>query len=158
MFFRRSPWVLPKTPGRLVAAAMVALMIPTSAGFAADDGGLGEFFREQFGIGGSQAVQPQQEYDIPEDRPLIVRPHRSRAITRRPQAKVAVGPVAPVSIYQDTTLRAGDAVMTSKGIRVFLGGHSAPYTEADFAALPDAEGLPRQIGKALAAIDKAPRG
>lgn len=144
---------------RTVMAGMAMVMVlcaPATRGLAADDAGIGAFFREQFGIGAEPQAAPS--YDLPEDRPIIVRPRRSRVVARRPEAKIAVGPVAPVSIYEDRTLKRGDAVMTKTGVRVFVGGHGAPYTEADFAALPDAEGLPKQVQKALLVIDKAPRG
>jgi hypothetical protein len=142
---------------RLALAIAAALTVSTTPGRAGDDGGLGAFFREQFGIGQPSDPAPNAVYEVPEDRPITVRPRRRHLVTRRPQAKVAVGPMAPVSIYDDTTLRPGDAVMTAKGVRVFLGGHSAPYTEEDFTALSDAEGLPKQVQKALVVIDKAPR-
>lgn len=143
--------------GAVGLAVAIGLCAPATRGLAADDAGLGAFFREQFGIG-EEPQQAAPAYDVPEDRPIIVRPRRTHAVSRRPQVKIAVGPVAPVSIYEDRTLKAGDAVMTKTGVRVFLGGHGAPYTEADFSALSDAEGLPKQVQKALLVIDKAPRG
>ena len=96
---------------------------------------------------------------LPTSRPKIDLSSFGRAgITLRVvEAKLVVGPVAPVSIYDDKTLRAGDAVMTAKGVRVFLGSHRMPYTEDDFAALSDAEGVPKPVEKALLIIDKAPR-
>ena len=137
--------------------AGIALCAPATRGVAADDAGIGAFFRDQLGIGAEpQAAAPN--YDLPEDRPIIVRPRRTHSVARRPEVKIAVGPVAPVSIYEDKTLKRGDAVMTKTGVRVFLGGHGAPYTEADFAALSDTDGLPKQVEKALVVINKAPRG
>jgi hypothetical protein len=139
-----------------VVAVVVASVVPLSPGRASDDAGIGAFFREQFGIGEPAPAQ-EPAYSLPEDRPIIVRPRRRHVVAHRPEAKIVVGPVAPVSIYDDRTLKAGDAVMTAKGVRVFLGGHGAPYTEADFVALADAEGVPKQVEKALLVIDRAPR-
>ena len=141
----------------LAATASVAALVTASPGRAGDDAGIAAFFREQFGIGAAQQPAAQPSYDAPGDRPVIVRPRHRHVVSRRPEAKIAVGPTGPVSIYEDRTLRAGDAVMTTSGVRVFLGGHGAPYTQADFAALTDADGLPKQVEKALLVIDKAPR-
>ncbi len=144
---------------RMLGAAGLAVVAtfcaPASPGMA-DDAGIGAFFREQFGIGGD--APPAPAYEVPDERPITVRPRQSHVVSRRPHAAVAVGPVAPVSIYEDKTLRPGDAVMTKTGVRIFLGGHGTPYTENDFAALSDAEGLSKQTERALFAIDKAPRG
>jgi hypothetical protein len=144
---------------RTWAIAITALVsaAPASPGYAGDDGSIGAFFREQFGIGAAPQPEPQPDYSLPDDHPIIVRPRHKHIAARRADTKVAVGPVAPVSIYDDRTLRPGDAVMTAKGVRVFLGGHQAPYTEADFTALSDTEGLPKQVEKELVVIDKAPR-
>jgi hypothetical protein len=140
--------------GRLALAVLLSTGLSAHSVMAADDAGVGAFFRDQFGIG-ADPTPPAPVYDEPVSRPLIVRPHR------RPQraaaAKIVVGPVAPVSIYNDRTLKVGDAVMTAKGLRVFVGGHGAPYTDADFLAVSDVDGLPKQVQKALLIIDKAPR-
>ncbi|MDX7952485.1 hypothetical protein P7D22_15050 [Lichenihabitans sp. Uapishka_5] len=143
-----------------LAVLAVAMMIcaPVTQGFAADDGGIGAFFRQQFGIGGNDAAPaPEPAYEAPQDRPVIVRRRHARP-AQVAVAKIAVGPVAPVSIFDDRTLKRGDAVMTKTGLRVFVGGHGAPYTDADFAALDEAPGLSKQTEKALLLIDRAPRG
>lgn len=145
---------------RVVLAATIsaAVLGVASPGRAGDDAGIGAFFREQFGIGAAPDAAPQQPaWEPTESRPVIIRPRHRHVAARRLEVKVAVGPVAPVSIYEDKTLRAGDAVMTAKGVRVFMGGHGTPYAESDFAALTDADGLPKQVAKALLIIDKAPR-
>jgi hypothetical protein len=138
-------------------ALLAALLCATATTTAvkADDAGIAAFFRQQFGIGDG-APEPSvsaPSFDEPVSRPLVVRRHRRPAV----HVEAKVGPVGPVSIYDDRTLRAGDAVMTAKGLRVFVGGHGAPYTDADFVAVSEADGLPRQVEKALLVIDKAPR-
>lgn len=143
--------------GLAAVAAVMTICAPATHVFAADDGGIGAFFRQQFGIG-ADAPAPEASYEAPQDRPVIVRPRRVHSAPHPIVAKIAVGPVAPVSIFEDRTLKPGDAVMTKTGLRIFVGGHRAPYTDADFAALDDASGLSKQTQKALLIIDKAPRG
>ena len=73
-------------------------------------------------------VRPQAPAEGPAvssepERPLTVRPARKkRSSARASLARAAVpGKTGPVSIYEDPTLRTGDAVMTKNGMRVFSG-------------------------------------
>ncbi len=83
--------------------------------------------------------------------------HRAK-IARAGQ--IAQAPTRPgkVSIFEDKTLRRGDAVMTVKGIRIFAGSNSWPYQDSDFVALADARQLDKGLQKILLAIDRMPRG
>lgn len=142
--------------GMAAAVVLAAFCAPATQVSAADDAGIGAFFRDALGLGADQPAAPV--YDSPAERPVIVRRKRVHTAAPRPQVKIAVGPVAPVSIFEDRTLKPGDAVMTKKGLRVFVGRHSAPYSDADFATLSQFDGLPKQIEKELVAINKAPHG
>ena len=129
-----------------------------SAAAARDGGGIQEFLNQQFGISfAPEPAQPDYGMEMPEDRPLVVRRHRHRSGSRMPKETVAKGPLAPVSIYEDKTLRPGDAVMTAQGIRIFVGSRSTPYRNEDFVAVAETDGLPRKVEKALLAIDRVPR-
>ena len=63
-----------------------------------------------------------------------------------------------MSIYEDRTLRRGDAVMTADGVRIFAGSSSWPYTAGDFVSLRDAKNVDRDASKTFAQLDKLPRG
>lgn len=143
--------------GWVAAIVLMAFCARATQVFAADDAGLGSFFRDALGIGAEPQAAPSPVFESPAERPVTIRRKRIRTAGSR-QVKIAVGPVAPVSIYDDRTLRAGDAVMTKTGLRVFIGGHGAPYSDADFAALSDTDGLPRQVQKELVALNKGPHG
>jgi hypothetical protein len=62
-----------------------------------------------------------------------------------------------VSILEDRTLRAGDAVMTYSGIRIFMGTRNWPYTPQDFKALASVKVMDPHLRKTLAEIDGLPR-
>jgi hypothetical protein len=61
----------------------------------------------------------------------------------------------PDAILHDATLREGDSVMTTKGVRVFQGGRACPHKESDFLALADARDITKSKRVALLAIEKA---
>ena len=63
---------------------------------------------------------------------------------------------ALVTIYQDRTLRDGDAVMMVDGIRLFHGGATWPHRRADFVRLQFATNLGWSLRHTLADIDSAP--
>ena len=77
-----------------------------------------------------------------------------------PKIVMAQAPTKPgkVSIFEDRTLKRGDAVMTADGIRVFAGSASWPYTKADFIDLASAKDLNKDTTKVLAEVDRLPRG
>lgn len=59
-----------------------------------------------------------------------------------------------VSLLNDSTLRKGDSIMTSKGILVFRGGRDMPYSPDDFVTLANAS-MPRDKREVLAAMERA---
>lgn len=131
------------------------LTVATGAS-AREDGGIQGFFAHAFGMDSPQQDASPNWYDPDqEDRPLVVTPHRRRTTIRPP--KIAKGPTAPVSIYEDTTLRRGDAVMTANGIRIFQGSRTLPYRDTDFVAIADSTNVSRDVAKALNAVDRLPR-
>ena len=149
------------------AVAAVAILIGAAGTASAGDG---NFFEQLFG-GGQDAAPAQPQYapapvydggsgagetrrpDRRASRPLTVRLHRPKV------AHVAQTPTKPVkvSIYEDTTLRRGDAVMTIKGMRIFAGSRSWPYSERDFVTVSDAGRLDKGLQKTLLALDSLPR-
>ncbi|HEX4767412.1 MAG TPA: hypothetical protein VH414_14165 [Lichenihabitans sp.] len=147
------------------AAAAVAILIGAAGTASAGDG---NFFEQLFGGQNAAPAQPQYApapvYDGGGGDRLIRRPDRraSRPLTvrlHRPKvAHVAQAPSKPgkVSIYEDTTLRRGDAVMTIKGMRIFAGSRSWPYSERDFVAVADAGRLDKGLQKTLLALDSLP--
>lgn len=145
---------------RVTAAVTCIVLVGLGTGASANDsGGLAEFFNQQFGLGAPQPqpqTAPMWSEDNPYDRPLVVRPHHRRAHVLRAVA-VIKGPVAPVSIYEDKTLRRGDAVMTAHGIRIFRGSSTLPYKDADFVAISASDELSRDVAKTLTAMDHVPR-
>ena len=86
--------------------------------------------------------------------PLVVRLHPAK-----PRFTLADAPAKAgrVSIFEDRTLRRGDAVMMRDGVRVFAGSASWPYRPTDFVRLDDARQLGRNTSEVLAQLDKAPR-
>lgn len=140
-----------------VAVCAATLLTFATGASARDDGGIQGFFARAFGIDSPrQDASPNWFDPDQEDRPLVVTPRRHR-ITMR-VAKVAKGPYVPVSIYEDATLRPGDAVMTAKGMRIFQGSRSLPYSDADFVAIAASSSVSRDVAKALTAVDRLPRG
>ena len=59
------------------------------------------------------------------------------------------------NFLNDHTLRSGDSVMTTGGIRVFHGGARFPWRETDFVALASDRELPRGDRQRLVAIERA---
>ena len=163
--------VTPRRTARLGLAGVALLAAVTGA--SADDGGLGGFLASIFG------GQPQQAAPTPQprsgevarhtvrhtwissgDRHVPSRPLTVRLRQARPRLVFAQAPAKPgkVSIYEDRTLRRGDAVMTAKGVRIFVGSASWPYTAMDFVGLKDAKNVERGASKLLAQLDRLPRG
>jgi hypothetical protein len=58
------------------------------------------------------------------------------------------------TVMQDRTLRAGDIVMTGKGMRVFIGGQ-APYREANFTSIDQSRSFAGQSREALRNMERA---
>lgn len=102
-------------------------------------------------------------------------PRMHAAIHRAPHARPAIARKAPPSIVAlvtppprpavihsvsvspltDTTLRRGDAVMTTKGLRIFQGARRYPFTAGDFRSLAYAGKVAHR--GALLAIDRVIR-
>lgn len=146
-----------------------AVLLAAVTGASADEGGLGGFLASIFGGGQQQAAPaPQagagyQVRSVPAHaryRRMIARPLTVRLHQARPRMVVAQAPTKPgkVSIYEDRTLRRGDAVMTADGVRIFAGSSSWPYTANDFVELKQAKNVDRDTSRILAQLDKLPRG
>ena len=165
------------TRGMLHGAITLALAgmttLATAQGASAEDG-LGGFLSSIFGGGnsGQQAAAPAAAPASYEPSPVYGRPYtrfshsfRGEPLTIRlhkavPKVGVAQVPTKPekVSIFEDRTLKRGDAVMTADGIRVFAGSATWPYTKADFVDLAMAKNLSKDTAKVLAEVDRLPRG
>lgn len=63
--------------------------------------------------------------------------------------------MALVSLRKDFTLRQGDAVMITRGMRVFRGAKRWPYRTSDFTSLKRARGLSRTQKRTLYALERA---
>ena len=78
--------------------------------------------------------------------------HASHPLTiRHPSERI-------ISIYEDATLRKGDAVMTRNGIRVFAGSMTWPYLEADFQTISEAQFLRPKTREVLGELDHQRHG
>ena len=138
----------------------VAVMASVSA--RAEDGG---FFGFLASLGGG-AARPAP-VDAPpasagqQVRPLTVRRLPKKARTGFGRARVArvPGKTGPVSIFQDPTLRSGDAVMTKDGMRVFAGGRFSPdrpYEATDFVAVSAAKTVSPNVKKTVIELNRLP--
>ena len=162
---------------RRAVVATCALVSLVNFASAADDAGVRAFFSNAFGQAGQAAPAVAAPSSEPAFRPNIRRraaidraptvvrhfaSYRPLTVRRQaPKTEVATGPsvAAPikVSIYNDPTMRAGDAVMTSDGIRVFAGSRSWPYAKSDFVTIAEARDLSHDTVKVLAGLNSAPR-
>lgn len=154
-------------------ALSATAMLATVHSAAADDGVTG-FLSSIFGGESPQpatAPAPVQAVPpgnyVPHDRSVIYASRHDHGHTltlhlhrRAPRLVVAQAPTKPgkVSIFEDRTLKRGDAVMMADGIRVFAGSASWPYTKADFIDLASAKDLNKDISKVLAEVNSLPRG
>ena len=155
-----------------------------SAAVARDDTGVGRFFREESERAGilrgsiptiaeatSRPEKPQGHRvltvgvsDRLPARRVAARkqPSKTRlalAIPRGVQPTLFVSdPRQPaiVSIYDDRTLRRGDAVMTLTGLRVFAGSRTFPYRPEDFTTLTASRNIKGQLRRALFELDQSP--
>ena len=82
---------------------------------------------------------------------------RAKAVTRVARRNVPATR-EPITIYTDSTLQPGDAVMTANGIRVFRGSDTLPHRDSDFVGLTHARGLSRSVSRTLAFLDAVPGG
>lgn len=144
-----------------VAASALGCAVPIAS--AGDDAGVHNFFSSQ--AGASYGVETAAPAPGRGDRVVRTeRASRPRSLTvrlRHPSPVVQVarsdGPAPKITIYEDPTLRRGDAVMTTRGIRVFAGSRSWPYRDDDFVALADARRMDPEMRKVLAELDRLPQ-
>lgn len=73
----------------------------------------------------------------------------SLAKTDAPSRQTAVS-----SFYVDRTLRRGDAVMTSQGLRIFNGSDRFPYLKSDFSTLSASSDVKKRQRLALSGFDR----
>ena len=149
------------TAVRGVSALAVALCVTLSSvdKAAARDDGVLQFFSSMFGGAGassSQVAPSDGGVDQPrQGRSLTIRPRR------KPRLAVAGLPVKPgkVAIFEDRTLRRGDAVMTAGGLKIFVGSNTWPYKSGDFVALAKSgREVSKMTEKVLADLDRRPGG
>ena len=57
---------------------------------------------------------------------------------------VGAGPIV-LALSLDLTLKAGDIVVTDKGVRQFRGSRNFPYAERDFAAYDSGSGMSAEV-------------
>ena len=67
-----------------------------------------------------------------------------------------VAPAAVVSIFEDKTLRPGDAVMMGDGIHIFHPSEAWPHRPADFVRLAFATTLTWHLRQSLDDLDRNP--
>ncbi len=133
-------------------------MLVAAAPARAADGG---FFGFLSSLGGGAAPAPAEAPPSAEpERPLTVRPFRKKRAARASLAHANVpGKTGPVSIYEDPTLRTGDAVMTKAGMRVFSGARYSPdrpYGDDDFVAVSASKSVTPGLKKTLIELNKLP--
>lgn len=153
---------------RLGWRALICFVVTLGMSIAqADDAGMHAFLTSESGR--SPAAVPTASFAPRENVPLTVRPRRRpkfaiasrRSSSPAPVASIPqfrVGKGTAVSLFEDRTLRRGDAVMTAKGLRIFAGSRSFPYAEADFVALSDADWVQRGQRESLRAFDYMSQG
>lgn len=90
-------------------------------------------------------------------RPLLVRLHDAGPPPSVASLGTPSAGAEPVSIFEDRTLRRGDAVMTRDGVRIFSGSASWPHRPTDFVAVAETRGLDKATAKMLTDLDRAPR-
>lgn len=152
----------------LALSAAVTLSAPSAR---AEDGGFFGFLSSALGGGSSPAPAPAPAPTASEGervRPLTVRravkkpgSAAARAATGRARMARLPGKAGPVSIYEDRTLRDGDAVMTKDGMKVFAGGRFSPdhpYSEADFVAVSASKAVAPNLKKTVIELNKLPHG
>jgi hypothetical protein len=154
-----------------VILAGAAVLVAHQGAAASDDDGIHQFFSSVFGGAAQTAVAPapapvqnQSSGEATPYRPHV-RPFHARSLTVRlhkakPKVVVAQLPTKPgkVSIFDDGTLRRGDAVMTATGIRIFAGSGALPHASSDFVGLTTSKGINKDTSKVLAEMDRLPRG
>jgi hypothetical protein len=75
-------------------------------------------------------------------------------VTRKARPSVAANHAPRLDIMTDRTLRDGDAVMTTKGLRIFTGEPGSRHRPEDFAPPAEINGLTRTERAEFAELDK----
>lgn len=151
-------------------AVSVAVVLPALNAPAAAAG----FFETIFGVRPTQpAYAPRPQQNIPlagsslgaNGKPIQKAKPKSKIVKARPDGpivKVAAprpqvlpGPLGPFLL--DPTLRRGDVVVTSDGLKVFTGQGGSQHAAADFSGLAHASRFAAGNSSVLAAIDRANR-
>ncbi|RYB07205.1 hypothetical protein [Lichenibacterium ramalinae] len=156
--------------GRCGAALVLSLALSSAALPArAEEGGLLGFLSAALGGGGAPApasaptLAPAPRAAEGETAPpLTVRrtPRKPGGSSRAHMARVPTK-TGPVSIFEDPTLRSGDAVMTKDGMKVFAGGRFSPehpYGDTDFVAVSASRSVAPGIRKTVLDLNKLPHG
>ena len=147
--------------GRWSAAAVLPALLAAAVPARAADGGFFGFLSSLGGGGAAPAPAEAPAVSSEPDRPLTVRPSRKKRNSARASLAHATVPskTGPVSIYEDPTLRTGDAVMTKDGMRVFSGAHYSPdrpYGDGDFVAVSASRSVTPGLKKTLIELNKLP--
>lgn len=129
----------------LLAVGVGAVGAPTTAQAG--------FLEQLFGVAPEPAPQaPAYDYGQPAPAyrlaPAPSRPKRKIVASDKPKLQKTT------ELMRDTTLQAGDAVMTKDGLRIYTGddgvGH---HSKADFDTIDSLDGVPKAEKVALMALD-----
>ncbi len=144
----------------VLSAALMLGSVPARA----EDGGFFGFLSSALGGGSSAPAAPAAPAPSEGEqvRPLTVRRAPKKAAhagaARAHFARIP-GKTGPVSIYEDPTLRSGDAVMTKDGMKVFAGGRFSPehpFEDADFIAVSASKTVAPNLKKTVIELNKLP--
>ena len=113
------------------------------------------FLEQLFGGAPESAPQaapaPSYQYDQPssfQEAPVRHRAKRKVIVDEKPKLQ------KPNDLMHDVTLQNGDAVMTKGGLQIYTGEDGdGRHSKADFVALDEVSGMPKQEHKALVAMD-----
>lgn len=150
--------------GRWGGAVLLPVALMASLPARAEDGG---FFGFLASLGGGTPrpapVEAPPASAGEQVRPLTVRRSPKKARAGFGRARVARVPTktGPVSIFEDPTLRNGDAVMTKDGMRVFAGGRFSPdrpFEATDFVAVSAAKTVSPNVRKTVIELNRLPHG
>ena len=148
------------------AVGLWSTLLAVAGPARAEEGGILGFLSSAFGGGQAPAAAPAPvaPSEGEQVRPLTVRRTPKKAAgSGAARARLARVPTktGPVSIYEDPTLRDGDAVMTKNGMKVFAGGRFSadhPYGETDFVAVSASKAVGPNLKKTVIELNKLPHG
>jgi hypothetical protein len=171
----------PRTKARIACALSLAALFAFDAG---GDGARAGFLEELFGLGAPQQAAQVPQPSGKSDRgrragrgsriqsSLSYMPKARRHVAKNAGEKVAgvpngkkgfcyadtaqtVDPAQSDAILHDSTLRAGDTIVTDEGVRVFHGGGTCPHKDSDFLALAETRDISSLKRNSLVAIENA---